>query len=105
MPQDVSSLLQRIRDLNESARKPGRLSRPQLEREVKKISSALQESLAELSTQLQQEGSSRDTGSLEAFQVRLQGVMQRSGLSGRQASERDQLAQQLKGLKWRAIGG
>jgi hypothetical protein len=105
MPQDVSSLLQRIQELNQSARKPGRLSRPQLEREVKKISSALQESLAELSTQLQQEGSSQGTASLEAFQVQLQGVMQRSGLRGQQASERAQLAQQLKGLKWRTIGG
>ncbi|WP_224364772.1 hypothetical protein [Hyalangium versicolor] len=52
MASEMDEVLQHIQELNRSARKPGELSRTQLEAEVKKVSAAVQASLAKLGVQL-----------------------------------------------------
>ena len=100
MAQEMDDVLHRIQELTRSARQPGQLSRAQLETEAKKVTAAVQESLAKLSTQLQPKASSPNAAALETFKARLQTLVQPSGLAPQKPEEKKKLGEQMKSLKW-----
>ena len=98
--QEIDEVLQRIQELTRSARQPGQLSRTQLQAEMQKVSAAIQESMTQLSAQLQPTASSPDAAAVETLKARLQSFTQRNRLAPQKPEEREKLGEQMKSLKW-----
>lgn len=99
MSQNLNTLLQAFQALTQAAKEPGRLSREQLEAEVKKLTGALQETLAGLGTELQQGASPQSALLVDLFQAQLMSVLQQSGLTIEKTEEMKKLSEELTLLK------
>lgn len=102
MVEDLTRLLQELKDLTQASREPGGISRKQLESEVKRITGEIQQALSALSTQLQQPGVPPETAYLvEVFRSQIRMVLEQSGLTSDQIEGEDseELSEDLKKLK------
>jgi hypothetical protein len=99
MAQDLNTLLKALQVLAAAAKEPGRLTPEQLEAEVRKLTGALQETLANLSTQLGPAGSAQSALLVDAFKMQLGTVLQQSGLAPEKTDEMKKLSEELDMLK------
>ncbi|WP_164015270.1 hypothetical protein [Pyxidicoccus trucidator] len=99
MAQDLESLLKSLQELTRAAKEPGRLSREQLEAEVRKVTLALQEMLTQVGGQLQATGTPAAASLVEVFKSQLNTVMRESGLAMEQTEEMKKLGEELERLK------
>ncbi|MCY1019684.1 hypothetical protein [Pyxidicoccus sp. MSG2] len=98
MAQDLNSLLQSLQELTRAA-KEGRLSRAELEVEVRKVTLALQEVLTRLGGQLQATASPGTASLVEVFRSQLATVLQQNGVEMEQTDEMKKLSEELERLK------
>src|SRR6185503_3252640 len=91
MAQDLNTLLQALQVLAAAAKEPGRLTPEQLEAEVRKLTGALQETLANLGAQLGPAGSAQAALLVDAFKMQLVSVMEQSGLTPEKTDEMKKL--------------
>ncbi|MDY7226527.1 hypothetical protein [Hyalangium rubrum] len=99
MAQDLNTLLKALQELTSAAKEPGRLTPQQLEAEVKKITGALQETLASLSTQLGPGASAQSALLVDAFKAQLVTMLQQSGVTIEKTDEMKKLGEELEKLK------
>lgn len=99
MAQDLESLLKSLQELTRAAKEPGRLSREQLEAEVRRVTVALQEMLTQVGGQLQATGTPATASLVEVFKSQLHSVIRDSGLAGEQTEEMKKLSEELERLK------
>ena len=99
MAQDLDSLLKSLQELTRAAKEPGRLSRAELEVEVRKVTVALQQVLMQLGGQLQTKGSPETASLVEVFRSQLATVLQQNGLEMEQTDEMKKLSEELERLK------
>ncbi len=99
MAQDLNTVLQKLQELTQASKEPGRLSPEQLEAEVKKVTGMLQETLANLSTQLLPGASPETAFLLEAFQTQIRTLMEQSGMVFEKTEETENLSQDLDLIK------
>ncbi|MCP3139306.1 hypothetical protein [Pyxidicoccus xibeiensis] len=99
MAQDLNSLLESLRQLTQAAKEPGRLSREQLEHEVRRVTAALGELLTQLGGQLQSTASPASAALVEVFQSQLATVLQQNGMVPEQSEEMKKLGAELERLK------
>ncbi|NMO14651.1 hypothetical protein HPC49_09325 [Pyxidicoccus fallax] len=99
MAQDVESLLKSLQELTRAAKEPGRLSREQLEAEVRKVTLALNDVLSQLGGQLQATGSPATASLVEVFRSQLTTTLRESGLDVEQTDEMKKLSAELERLK------
>lgn len=98
MAQDLNSLLKSLQELTQAAQ-AGRLSRTELEAEVRKVTLSLQEVLTQLGGQLQATASPATATLVEVFRSQLASVIQQSGLEPEQSDEMKKLGEELTRLK------
>src|SRR5262245_59342991 len=98
MAQDLNTLLQAFKDLAQASREPGKLSPEHIEREVKKLTAELQQTLATMSTQLKAGDSPESAYMVELFQAQIRQVLDQNGLKLDNVIEEDEsekLSQEL----------
>jgi hypothetical protein len=99
MAQDLNSLLKALQELNRLAQQPGKLTREQLEAEVKRMTQALKESLADLGRQLPPEAAGASAMLVDVFKMQLGSLLQSSGLALEESDEMKKLAAELEMIK------
>ncbi|QSQ22831.1 hypothetical protein JY651_48370 [Pyxidicoccus parkwayensis] len=99
MAQDLNSLLKSIQELTQAAKEPGRLSRAELEAELRKVTLSLKDVLMQLGGQLQATGSPAAAVLVEVFRTQLTEALQQSGLDLEQTDEMKKLREELELLK------
>ncbi len=99
MAQDLNTLLKALQVLAAAAKEPGRLTPEQLEAEVRKLTGALQETLADLGSQLGPGGSAQSALLVDVFKTQLVSVLQQSGLTSEKTDEMKKLSDELDKLK------
>jgi hypothetical protein len=98
MAQDLNSLLKSLQELTRAAQE-GRLSRAELEVEVRKVTVALQQVLTQLGGQLQANASPGTASLVEVFRSQLATVLQQNGVEMEQTDEMKKLSEELERLK------
>jgi hypothetical protein len=99
MAQDLDTLLKSLQELTRAAKEPGRLSREQLEAEVRRVTQALQEMLMSLGGQLQATGTPATAALVEVFRAQVMTALRDSGLAVEQTDEMKKLSEELERLK------
>jgi hypothetical protein len=104
MAQDLNSLLQAFTELTQASRQPGKMTREQLEAEVRRLTAELQKTLANLSSQLKSGDTPESAYMVEVFQAQIRNIIDSSGLKGVQQAiepeeETEQLSQDVEKLK------
>jgi hypothetical protein len=99
MAQNLDTLLKSLQELTQAAKEPGRLTRTQLEEEVRKVTASLQEVLQDLGSQLQSTGIPVQAALMEVFNSQLAAVLQQNGLGVEQTDEVKKLSAELERLK------
>ncbi|MBZ4416198.1 hypothetical protein [Myxococcus sp. RHSTA-1-4] len=99
MAKDLDSLLKSLQELTRAAKEPGRLSREQLEVEVRKVTLALRDMLTSLGGQLQATGSPATASLVEVFRSQLMTALKDSGLDVEKTDEMKKLGEELERLK------
>jgi hypothetical protein len=105
MTQDLNALLKTLQELNRAAREPGKLSREKIEAEVKRITIAVKQALANLHKHLPPEAASASAVLVDLFRVQIGALMEHSGLDIEQSEEMKKLTEELEGLKRTFIRG
>jgi hypothetical protein len=98
MAQDLNTLLKRLEELNRAAKEPGKVSREQLDAQVKEITLGVKEALQELGKSLPPELAGASGMLVEVFQTQLGAILQQSGM-GEQSEEMKKLSDELELIK------
>jgi hypothetical protein len=98
MKQDLNKLLKTLQDLNRAA-DAGKLSREQLEAEVKKMTATVKETIASVSKQLPAEMAGASAMLVDVFKMQLSAIARQSGMDMEQNEEMKKLSAELDLLK------
>ncbi|HYI00199.1 hypothetical protein [Hyalangium sp.] len=98
MAQDLNTLLKRLEALNRAAKEPGKLTREQLDAQVKEITLGVKEALLELGKSLPPELAGASGMLVEVFKTQLGAIFQQSGM-GEQSEEMKKLSDELELIK------
>jgi hypothetical protein len=95
MAQDLNSLLQAFTELNQAARNPGKMTREQLEAEVRRLTGELQRTLANLTTQLKSGDTPESAYMVELVQSQIRTIIEQAGMKGEQLIDDEEETQRL----------
>jgi hypothetical protein len=98
MAQDLNTLLKRLEELNRAAKEPGKMTREQLDAQVKEITLGVKEALRELGKSLPPELAGASGMLVEVFKTQLGAILQQSG-TGEQTEEMKKLSDELELIK------
>jgi hypothetical protein len=99
MAQDLNNLLKSLQELNRVAQEPGKLSREQLEAEVKKMTGSVKEALADLGKHLPPEAAGASAMLVDVFRMHLGTILQATGLALDESDEMKKLSEELDMIK------
>ena len=98
MAQDLNSLLQTLQALNTAAQQ-GKLTREQLEAEVKRMTVGVKEALANLDQQLPPEAAGMSSVLVDVFRTQLGVILEATGLTLDESEEMQKLSEELELIK------
>ncbi|WP_224242067.1 hypothetical protein [Hyalangium gracile] len=98
MAQDLNTLLTTLQELNRAVQ-AGQLTREQLEVEVKRVTKALKESLADLGRQLPPEAAGASAMLVDVFKMQLGAILRSTGLVVEESEEMKKLSEELELIK------
>jgi hypothetical protein len=100
MVEKLNTLLQELQALTQAAREPGRVPPEKLRAEVKRITGALQETLANLSSNLPPGASPETAFMVDVFRSQIATIMEQHGLVlDKSEEETENLSQDLQQRK------
>ena len=98
MAQDLNSLLKSLQALNTAAQQ-GKLTREQLEAEIKRMTVGVKEALANLDKQLPPEAAGMSAMMVDLFKTQLGVILEATGLSLDETEEMQKLSEELEMIK------
>ncbi len=105
MAQDINSLIQTLDELIAEAKEPGKLSRERAEAEVKRLTLAVKETMANLHKQLPPEALEASGVLVDVFKAQIGALLRHCGLDVRNPAEVKKLTQDLDNIKRGFIRG
>lgn len=98
MAQDLNSLLKSLQALNTAAQQ-GKLTREQLEAEVKRMTVGVKEALANLDKELPPEVAGMSAVMVDLFKAQMGVILEATGLTLDESEEMQKLSQELEMIK------
>jgi hypothetical protein len=98
MAQDLNTLLKSLQELNVASQQ-GKLTREQLEAEVKRMTVGVKEALANLGKQLPPEAAGASAILVDLFKTQLGAILQATGLALEESDEMKKLSEELEMIK------
>ncbi len=98
MAQDLNTLLTTLQELNRASQQ-GKLTREQIEAEVKKITASVKDALANLHKQLPPEAVGASSMLVDLFKAQIGALLQHSGVELEQSEEMKKLSEELEMIK------
>jgi hypothetical protein len=105
MAQDINSLIQTLDELIAEAKVPGKLTRERAEEEVKRLTLAVKETMAELHKQLPPEALEASGILVDVFKVQIGQLLRHCGLDVKNPEQVKKLTQDLDNIKRGFIRG
>jgi hypothetical protein len=105
MAQDINSLIQTLDELIADAKVPGKLSRERAEEEVKRLTAAVKETMANLHKQLPPEAIEASGVLVDVFKAQMGALLRHCGLDVKNPEQVKKLTQDLDNIKRGFIRG
>lgn len=105
MAQDINSLIQTLDELIADAKEPGKLTRERAEEEVKRLTLAVKETMANLHKQLPPEAAQASGVLVDVFKAQIGALLRYCGLDVKNPAEVKKLNQDLDNIKRSFIRG
>ena len=105
MAQDINSLIQTLDELIAEAKVPGKLTRERAEEEVKRLTLAVKETMADLHKQLPPEALEASGILVDVFKVQIGQLLRHCGLDVKNPEQVKKLTQDLDNIKRGFIRG
>jgi hypothetical protein len=105
MAQDINSLIQTLDELIAEAKVPGKITRERAEEEVKRLTLAVKETMAELHKQLPPEALEASGILVDVFKIQIGQLLRHCGLDVKNPEQVKKLTQDLDNIKRGFIRG